>query len=449
MKIGNYPASAIHMRIRKFAAAVLCLFISGVFLSARSQGLSFQRERGREMLRMIKSDLEKNYYDLSFHNVDIDARFKEADEMIKKADSAGQVYGIIAHTLLYLDDSHTFFITPSHASRIDYGWQMQAFGERCFVTAVEPGSDAEAKGLKQGDVVESVDGMRPTRENLWMIKYLYYALRPREHMQLTVHSPNRPPHQLDITAKVTEGKRITNLADYADVIRLGQQEEQEARLYRHRFYRVGDDVYVWKMPAFDLSQEEVDDIMDKVRNYKSLILDLRGNGGGAIETLLRMIGNCFDHDVKVGDLTRRKDQKPLVARTRGSKIFKGQLIVLIDNGSGSSSEIFARVIQLEKRGVVLGDRSAGAVMEARHFPHAVGVDTFTFFGVSITEADLVMTDGKSLEKTGVAPDELLIPTAVDVAAGRDPVLTRAFALAGQKVEPDKAGALFPIEWRKS
>ena len=59
-----------------------------------------------------------------------------------------------------------------------------------------------------------------------------------------------------------------------------------------------------------------------------------------------------------------------------------------------------------------------------------------------------MSDGQSLERVGVTPDELLLPTAEDLAARRDIVLTRAVELAGGKIDPVKAGALFPIEWRK-
>lgn len=62
---------------------------------------------------------------------------------------------------------------------------------------------------------------------------------------------------------------------------------------------------------------------------------------------LRLLGNLFDHDVKVGDFKGRKDQKPAVAKTRASNAFAGKLIVLIDSYSGSAAELLARVVQLE------------------------------------------------------------------------------------------------------
>lgn len=141
-----------------------------------------------------------------------------------------------------------------------------------------------------------------------------------------------------------------------------------------------------------------------------LILDLRRNGGGAEETLLRLIGNLFDRDITVGGIKRRKESKLLVAKTRGDGGFKGQLVVLIDSGSSSASEVLARVIQLEKRGTILGDRSSGKVMRSRLYPHQIGLDTVIFYGVSVTDADVIMSDGKSLEGVGVSPDEVLLPT---------------------------------------
>ncbi len=152
--------------------------------------------------------------------------------------------------------------------------------------------------------------------------------------------------------------------------------------------------------------------------------------------------------MKLGDLKRRKETKPLLAKTRGGDVFSGKLIVLIDSESGSAAELFARVVQLEKRGTVIGDRSAGAVMRAKQYPHELGVDTIVPYGVSITDADIIMSDGKSLEHIGVTPDEIKLPTAADLATQRDPVLAYAASLLGVTITPEKAGALFPIEWRK-
>ena len=85
---------------------------------------------------------------------------------------------------------------------------------------------------------------------------------------------------------------------------------------------------------------------------------------------------------------------------------------------------------------------------SRIIPRKAGMSAVMYFGSSITVADIIMTDGKSLENSGVTPDEILLPAAEDLAAGRDPVLSRAAILCGVALDADKAGSLFPIEWKR-
>jgi C-terminal processing protease CtpA/Prc len=157
----------------------------------------------------------------------------------------------------------------------------------------------------------------------------------------------------------------------------------------------------------------------------------------------------MDHDVTIAQRKGRKtDLKPQVAKKHSSP-FQGKLIVLVDSRSASAAELFARTVQLEHRGIVLGDLTSGSVMESRHYPMSQGVDTKIFYAASITDADLIMSDGKSLEHVGVTPDERILPTAADLAAARDPVLSRAAKLAGVELDPAAAGKLFPYEWREN
>jgi len=58
-------------------------------------------------------------------------------------------------------------------------------------------------------------------------------------------------------------------------------------------------------------------------------------------------------------------------------------------------------------------------------------------------ADLIMSDGARLEKAGVVPDGTVFPTGEELAAGRDPALARALALAGKATDAAAAGALLP------
>ena len=153
----------------------------------------------------------------------------------------------------------------------------------------------------------------------------------------------------------------------------------------------------------------------------------------------------FDKEVKIADRAGRKGTKPEIAKASHNP-FTGKLVVLVDSKSASAAELFARIVQLEKRGVVMGDQSAGAVMEARHYSEKLGTDTVIFFGASITDWDLIMADGKSLEHEGVTPDELVLPGPDALADGRDPVLSHAAEFLGVKVTAEEAGKAFPYEW---
>jgi C-terminal processing protease CtpA/Prc len=401
------------------------------------------RDRGLSMLGIVKNRLKSNYYDPNFRGMDLDTRFKTAEEKIKEATSVGQIFGIIAQVLAELDDSHTFFIPPNRTYDTDYGWTMQIIGDRCYVSSVVKDSDAEAKGVKAGDEVLEVGGHQVNRAILWKLQYLYNTLRPQPSLRVMLRSPNGEQRQLDLLAKQKQGKKIVNLTDYNEYMNLVRKSEREAELGRDPFKSYGDQLLIWKMHEFDLSDSEIDAAMSKVKKHKALVLDLRGNSGGWITTITRLLANLFDHDVKVGDTKFRKETKPLIAKSRGEKAFNGKLTILVDSRSASAAEILARVVQLEKRGTVIGDQTSGAVMTSLQYNEQVGLDIVVFFGVSVTVADLIMSDGSSLEHRGVTPDQVRLPTAEDLAAGRDVVMSYAASLEGVTLDPVEAFKLFP------
>jgi len=404
-------------------------------------------DRARAILHDAYDNVKKHYYDPKFHGVDVDARFKAFDEKIRSAQSLSHSFGVIAGFLDGLNDSHTFFNPPRRPYRVDYGYRLQMYGDNCFVTRVRPDTDAQSK-LNSGDQVLTYNNFSVNRANFWKVEYYFNSLAPQSASILQIGQDNGLPKQLTIDAKVRELKRVVDFtgqdggSDIWDYIR---EEENSDHIVRQRWVNAGD-VMFWKMPAFFLEDREIDRIFNDASRHKTLVLDLRGNPGGAMVTLDRMLGNVFDHDVKIADRVGRKEMKPEFAKTRGKDSFNGKLIVLVDSVSASAAELFPRVIQLEHRGTVIGDRSAGAVMESRRYSESQGADTKIFYGFSITEADLIMKDGKSLEHTGVTPDEIVIPTSKDLAAGSDPVLAHAAELAGLKIDPVAAGKMFPFEW---
>jgi carboxyl-terminal processing protease len=403
------------------------------------------RTRGRTMLKVIKKELQDHYYDPAFGGLDLDGRFLRAERDIEQAASLGHMFGIIAQAVLDLNDSHTRFTPPGRVVKFEYGWRARVIGETSYVLAVKPGSDAAAKGLQVGDAVLSVDGYPLNRQNAQVFNYRYYLIRPAPAMRLVVQSPGGQPRQLDVVTRVDRGKRVLDLTKGEDIWDILRRAENLSE--KHRFVESADKIFVWNIPSFLGDEAVLRRIAGRLFKQKSVVLDLRGNAGGYVDAVACLLGYFFDHDVTVAQpMGREKSREPIVAKTQGKKAFTGKLVVIVDGESASAAELFARVIQLEKRGLVIGDRTAGAVMQARYYSKEMGAENIVIYGISISESELIMGDGKSLEKVGVVPDGIALPTGADLAAGRDPVLARAIALAGALISPEEAGKLFPYKW---
>lgn len=403
---------------------------------------SSERDIALGMLDITKDSIKKNYYAPNYRGLDLEAVFAQAKAKVKAATTRDELMSIVAQSSLTFNDSHTFFIPPSRSANIEYGWRVSMIGDECYIVAVKPQSDAEAKGLKVGDKVIAVDNYAPTKESLWKMFYRYYSLAPTGSVRLNVQSPNeKQPRTLDVATKIT---KTSNLVDYemilTKILRRGWDVSED------RYYEFGKDLLVWKMSTFSASEKYVDEMMGKAKGFNSLIIDLRDNGGGYVETMKRLVGYFSESDVKVADEKKRKATKPIVAKTRGADIFKGKLTILVNNNSASASEIFARTMQLQERGKVIGDQTSGAVMESIASTETLGVGSVLYFGVSVTVADLIMPDGKSLEKVGVMPDILGLPTGQELAERKDPVLAFAAQQLGVKLSPEQAGQMFPIKW---
>jgi len=397
-----------------------------------------EQKRAQALLRDIARDVRNHYYDPKFHGLDWDAKVRETQQRIDHASSGNKALSEIAALLDSLDDSHTVLIPPPPGVLHEYGWEALLIGEHCYVTRVRPGSDAEAKGLKAGDEILGINGYAPTRKTFEKITYFFDWLHPQPSLRLALRDSAGRERTLNIAAEIVERRRA--LEDYFSAsgeIRAKVRNMDLANV-RPREVEMGDRLLIVKFAHFNFNEWKIDSLISSARKHEALILDMRGNGGGSEDTLKYLLGGVFEKEVRIGDLARRYGHESFVAKSHGH-CFTGRLIVLVNSRSASAAELFARVVQLEKRGTILGDISAGRVMRGRFYD-------YDGIGASITDADLIMTDGKSLERVGVTPDELILPTTSDLEFGRDPVLAHAAETLGVKLTPEDAGKLFPYEW---
>lgn len=425
----------------------LIIFLVVTVAPSRAQLADLDRQRAQTVLDGVASDIRKEYYDPKFHGVDWNAKVAEAKAGIAKANSWNAAMIEIAVLTDYLDDSHTRFFPPSPQVRTDYGWQFKVIGVHCYVAHVRPQSDAEAKGVKPGDQVLTLDQIKPTRETLPKIEYAIYGLSQQATLHVSLKELAGKTRPVDIAATVVLPRKVSQTdhpsgVDWQYYQRGWWNSEHLSRL---RFTELGDDAVIAKVPDFDFLNSDGDKILAKARKHKALVLDMRDNLGGDVENLQHLLGDMFDHDVKIADKVTRQKSTVLKTKSRHHEVFDGKLIVLVDSGSSSAAELFARTVQIEKRGTVLGDRTSGLVMESKYHVGITGLPPL-YYITQITGANLIMNDGRSLEHIGVTPDESVLPTPEDLAAGRDPALSRAAELAGVKLTPEDAGKLFPYEW---
>ena len=435
------------MHFRQILPLMLCsLVLSSSAQQPKPQISSNDLGRAHAMLLQTYNDVKKNYYDPTYHGVDLDATYKQLDARMSASQTINDTFRVIAALLLQLHDSHTFFQPPVRSNHSTLGYEMEMVGDKCFVTHIRPGTDAATK-LHVGDQVLALNRFNIKRADFWNERYFFQILSPAPSETLDILSPTGERHQVTIQALIQRGVKYLDLTDEgsADFWQLVRQDEAMDHLNRERYYENGD-VLLWKMPSFEVDVPTMDKMFIKLHKYHTLVLDLRDNPGGYEDALKYMLGHVFDHDVKIADRVSRKDTKPIIAKTTGNSAFGGKLIVLINGESASAAELFARVIQIEKRGQVIGDQSEGAVMEAHDFDEWFGTDSKIYYGLSITAANLIMTDGKSLENTGVTPDDKQLPSATDLADSKDPVLSHALQAAGITMDPTAAGKLFPYEW---
>ncbi len=392
------------------------------------------RSRGLNMLEDIKRVIEREYYDKTFRGINLDERFKTAAERIKSMDSNSQIFSVIAQVLLDFNDSHTRFLPPVRAMKVEYGFSLQMIGNECNVVDVRKESDAEAKGIKAGDVVLRINRYTPTRGNLETITYLIYQLHPQENLTLALRGSDGKEREVVVAAKVKTMEEV-------DKERAKRKSDKKQMPFKCR--EVSADSIACKLYTFSVEKDQIDKMMKEVGKYKKLILDLRGNRGGYVKTEMHLTGYFFDRDVKLGDEVQRTHVKERIAKSLKEKVFSGDLIVLIDSHSASASEVFARVIQLQKRGKVVGDVSAGAVMTSKFYSMANrsgvwSMGRWSVFGVSVTVGDLIMSDGNRLEAVGVIPDKPVGPSSLALFQKNDAVLAYAASLFGAKLSPETA-----------
>lgn len=401
-----------------------------------------QREMSEAMLANVSSDVEKYYFDPKLDNLNWKELVKRTKASIDEAPNAEVANAEIGALLEHLNDSHTSFIPPRTADTAEFGWKFMVIGKRAYVTEVSPGSDAAAKGMKPGDEVLTIDGFSVDRSGVSKLKEAI-NISCLQSLDVTLRDLQGKILHVTVAAKLDKHPLVVDLGIPPWGSNRRQNEMDEARNRSRAVYKdLGPELMIMRIPAFIEGPDEVDRLFAKVRGHNSLIIDLRGTPGGVLESVKAFLADVLVEDAKIGDTVGREGTKPVFVKCNRRGGFKGDLIVLVDSESASGAEVFARAVQLQQRGAIIGDHTSGRVMEAHIFRHVYARNVAYFYGAEVTTADFLMSDGKSLEHIGVEPDRIFLPATADIAAGTDPVLAFAAGLEGLKLTPEDAANLF-------
>ncbi|ACU75493.1 peptidase S41 [Catenulispora acidiphila DSM 44928] len=281
-----------------------------------------------------------------------------------------------------------------------------------FVSAVL-GGPAAAQGLRPGDVIDSVDGQAPFVDGVPSpgVEALLDQRYPQsDRVQLKVHRPadgrswtvTLKPELYPMSAAANQPVSASLLSDHIADVQL------------HSFLPGAADTVL-----ADVAR------MRAGGTLNGLVLDLRGNGGGDVEEVSRLLG-AFKHQGIWSFDCDSPDTCDIPHRTDDTVPLLGiPLVVLTDRGCASACDAFSGAVKDLRLGRIVGTRTAGVVAGP-----AAGfvLDDGSFLGLPAGHE--LGADHEMLNGIGVAPDDYQLTTPADLSTGHDHVLAEAVRLLG-------------------
>jgi len=332
-------------------------------------------------------------------------RIVENDFYRRPIDSKELTYGAIRGALSTLEDENTAFIIPEHIAiiREDLTGTFEGIGalvemnEDGYLVIVEPlaGRPADLVGLKAGDLVLEVDGLEIRGMNLIDAVSLIRGPKGTTVRLIIQRQGVLEPFEVEIIRQRIELRTIEYRLLKGDIgyIRLNEFNSQAPRQL--------------KAALIDLLAE----------NPRGLILDLRDDPGGLVTVAIDVGSEFIAQGVIMSE--RGKDREEDHEAQGGGLATEIPLVVLVNGGSASASEIVAGAIQDYGRGILIGERTMGkGSVQVQH-------QLSDGSGLRITIAHWFTPHGRLIEGEGLIPDVEVHVADEDLAEGLDPQLELA------------------------
>lgn len=372
----------------------------------------------KQTFETVWKKVNESYWDSTFNGVDWNAVKTKYEPQLATAKTNRELTNLLTKMVGELKVSH-FKVgsasevsingaNPNNIKTGSVGLAMRLLdNSELVVSNVREASPAAQAGIKNGYVIKKVDG--ETIESIAQKRKAQGGFQLRDEFEVMRAVSTKLSGDLDKKVSIT-------YLDENDV-------EKTVELTRKNFgsrtdlilesKELNQDVGYIKFNIFfgDLPTKFAD-ALSTMQNKKALIVDLRGNPGG-VGNFTTTLAAMLDKEKRSLGVSQYRYNKVEFAYEGNDKSFNGKLFILLDEASASSSEVFAGGLQSNKRAIIIGNKSAGAVLPATSelLPNGGGLQ----FPI----ANFTTPDGNILEGRGVTPDVEVKLTRKDLLAGRD------------------------------
>lgn len=406
-----------------FILLVLSLFIfnkflMGEFLSNSSilstdELVNNQKVTSQQLFDQTWQIVKSNFYDPVLNGQSWDRWKKHYKDKIK-TDEDAQV--AISTMLESLDDPYSRYLdkksyaeqnTSINSKITGIGVNITSQAGKIVVLNVIEGSPAQSEGLKADDIITKVNGKD--------IK----GIKPSEAANL-IRGPENTSVQITVVRKKHEiTKKITRKEIKIETVKSS----------------IDKNIGYIRIISFIGTTTPIEfmDAIQKTNKTDGLIIDLRGNTGGLLPNAV-FIANVFIDEGKnlVSIVSRNGYKHNIYAQDTGYVIDK-PLLVLIDGGSASASEIFSGAVKDYHRAKLVGTRTfgKGMVQKIIPMPNQTGLD--------LTIAKYLTPAGHDINKKGIEPDIEVKLSEKDLYSRNDVQLKKAKAVLSQMIKEEKGG----------